>query len=406
MKKVISLLLCICVLFSLFGCKSKTNVEDIENTKTEPKVNYSDNLKAVWLSFYEIGDIFKDLDEAAAKEKLNAMFTDLADRGINTVFFHVRAFCDAFYQSDYFPVSAYCASDYDLFKHAVFYAHKQKLSIQAWVNPYRVALDTTIDRLPGDSPAVKLYKEDKSHLILVGGNIFLNPASAKAQKLILNGIREIVSKYDVDGIHFDDYFYPSAEKGIDKVSYAAYREVGSRLKLEDYRRENVTALIAATHLIVKQHNSNMLFGVSPQCFIEKNKTELFADIEKWIENDMVDYIMPQIYFGFENESAPFRSCVDTWCELMQGKQPALYIGLALYKSGKEDEYASDNTKSTDSPYYEWQNHSDIIARQIEYTLSKGIKGYSLYSFSSLTADSTDNENLLNEVQNIQKLLKQ
>ncbi len=406
MKKVISLLLCICIIFSLFGCMSKTNEQDTENTKTEPKVNYSDNLKAVWLSFYEIGDMFRELEESAAKEKLNAFFADLADRGINTVFFHVRAFCDAFYKSDYFPVSTYCSGDYDLLKHAVFYAHKHNLSLHAWVNPYRVALDTTIDRLPGDSPAVKLYKEDKSHLILVGGNIFLNPASAKAQKLILNGIREIVSKYDVDGIHFDDYFYPSAEKGIDKQTYAAYREGGGRLTLEDYRRENVTALIAAAHLIVKQHNPNMLFGVSPQCFIEKNKTELFADIVNWVENEMVDYIMPQIYFGFENESAPFKECVDTWCELMQNKKPLLYVGLALYKSGKEDEYASDDTKNKNSPYYEWQNHSDIIAMQIQYLREKEIKGYSLYSVSSLTDVSDENENLMNEVKNLQKLLKQ
>ena len=406
MKKLVSALLCLCMLFSLFGCQAQKDTTQTNEKKTEPKINYTDNLKAVWLSFYEIGDIFKHLNETAAKEKLNKMFADLAERGINTVFFHVRAFCDAFYKSAYFPVSAYCSGEYDLLKHAVYYAHKHELSIHAWVNPYRVALDTTIDRLPDDSPAVNMYKENKADLIMVDNSIFLNPASVKAQKLILNGIREIVSGYDVDGIHFDDYFYPSPEKGIDKQTYARYRDSEGRLTLEDFRRENVSALIAAAHLIVKQHNPNMLFGVSPQCFVEKNKNELFADIENWVQNETVDYIMPQIYFGFENESAPFKTCVDTWCELMHGKNPYLYVGLALYKSGTEDAYASNDTESADSPYYEWQNYSDIVLRQVEYLRQKGVKGYGIYSFSSLCGEEADNENLKNEVQNLQKVLKQ
>ncbi|MBE6819271.1 MAG: hypothetical protein E7517_08975 [Ruminococcaceae bacterium] len=405
MKKLVSALLCLCMLFSLFGCQAQKNTNQTNEKKTEPKINYTDNLKAVWLSFYEIGDIFKNLNETQAKEKLNKMFADLAERGINTVFFHVRAFCDAFYKSAYFPVSAYCSGEYDLLKHAVYYAHKHKLSIHAWVNPYRVALDTTIDRLPDASPAVNMYKENKADLMMVDNNIFLNPASVKAQKLILNGIREIVSAYDVDGIHFDDYFYPTDSEEIDKSSYAAYLNSGGKLNLPDYRRESVSNLIAAVHSCIQAVNPHIVFGVSPQCFIEKNHDVLFADIAAWVQRGSVDYLLPQIYFGFENETAPFEECVNTWVEFLKGKDCALYVGLALYKSGKPDEYASEDRHSATSAYYEWINHDNIVAREIKCLKERGVKGYCLYSYASL-CNAGDNEQLAIEVENLAPLLKQ
>ena len=251
---------------------------------------------------------------------------------------------------------------------------------------------------------MKLYKKDKTTLLLTNGDIFLNPASTQVQKLILNGIREIITNYDVDGIHYDDYFYPSADEGIDKSVYAAYRNRGGRLTLQDYRRENVSALIAATYAAVKGYNPNILFGVSPQCFIDKNKEELFADVRTWLENGSVDYLMPQIYFGFENESAPFEECVDTWRSFMAQQQADLYVGLALYKSGKEDNYASENTEDKDSAYNEWKNHDDIIARQIAYLKQCGIQGFSLYSYAPLM-ESGENEILQHEVEHLLKAME-
>lgn len=404
MKKLVSALLCLCMLFSLFGCQAQRDTTQTNEKKTEPKINYTDNLKAVWLSYYEIGDIFRSLDESAAKEKADDLFADLNQRGINTVFFHVRAFCDAFYQSSLFPRSAYCAPDYDLLKIVLHSAHQNDISLHAWVNPYRVATDTEPDRLPETSPAVKLYKEDTSNLILTGGDIYLNPGSTATQKLILDGIREIVSHYDVDGIHFDDYFYPGSAKSMDKTNYAKYRDAKGRLTLEDFRRENVSALIAATYCIVKAQNENMLFGVSPQCFVEKNREELYADLQQWLERGCVDYLMPQIYFGFENESAPFEKNVDEWCERMKDSKAKLYVGLALYKSGTEDAYASENTENKDSAFYEWQNNNDIIARQIRYLKQKGVQGFSLYSYTSLTAPG-ENKTLQQEVHHLSALLK-
>lgn len=402
MKKILSFFLIICMLFSFSACSVQDSQSPSEQA-SPAKLNYPDNLKAVWLSYYEIGELLDDLNETQAAEKLDAEFAALSEKGINTVFFHARAFADAFYKSEYFPFSKYCSSDYDTLQLALSAAHKYKLSFHAWVNPYRVALNTSIDKLPASSPALELYKSDPANLILTDGSVFLNPASSSAQKLILNGIREIVKNYDVDGVHFDDYFYPSAEKGIDKTTYAAYKDSGGKLNLADFRRENINALICSVYTAVKAENPNILFGVSPQCSIEKNYDSIFADVESWLDGEYLDYIMPQVYFGFENETSPFEKSVDNWVSFMKGKKAKLYCGLALYKSGKTDEYASEDKDDDTSAYYEWLNNDDIIARQIDYLKSYNI-GFSLYSYSSLMKP-TDNSNLSAEVANLSEKLK-
>ncbi|MBQ6381407.1 MAG: family 10 glycosylhydrolase [Clostridia bacterium] len=404
MKKCLALIMLTVFLLSCWGC-TQAKEEKGQTKKEEKTINYTENMKAVWLSYYEIEALFSSLNEAQAQKKCESIFSLLAQKGINTVFFHVRAFADAFYSSKYFPLSRYCPEGYDVLKLAVESAHKNKISLHAWVNPYRVALDTTLDALPAESPAVKLYAEDAANLILVDKNIFFNPASIKVQQLILSGIREILEHYAVDGVHFDDYFYPSDSEEIDKESYAAYKNNGGNMNLSDFRRENVSNLIAAVHGLVKGKNDSLLFGVSPQCFIEKNRDLLFADIETWVQRESVDYLLPQIYFGFENESAPFCTCVDTWVEFLQKKPVKLYVGLALYKSGKEDAYASEDSENQQSAYYEWMNHSDIIAREMEYLHSCGIKGYSLYSYASLM-ENAENENMEKEVQNLLPQLKE
>lgn len=403
MKKIVLVFLSLILVFQMSACAAKKQVKDNAAGQAKPKVNYSKDLKAVWVSYYEIGSVFLGLNEKQAKQALDNMFAALSEAGINTVFFHVRAFCDAFYPSKIFPLSENCPEGYDLLANAIAYAHRYKLSFHAWVNPYRVALGKEISALDTASPAVELYKDNPNHLIFSGKDIFLNPADKKAQRLILSGIREIVEQYDVDGIHFDDYFYPSDNSEMDKSTYAAYKNNGGSLELSDFRRESVNTLISAVHALVKGENTNLLFGVSPQCFVEKNKESLFADIASWLDTGSVDYLLPQIYFGFENESAPFEKCVAEWVSLMKGREIPWYAGLALYKSGTEDTYASEDTENKDSAYYEWMNHNDIIARQITYLKENGIPGFSLYSYSSFV-DSGDNDTLAQEVNHIKNVI--
>lgn len=259
MKRFISILLCISLCFACSACLKSPEKEP---TKAEGRetLNYPENLKGVWFCYYEIGDIFRELSESEAEERAEELFKDLAEKGINTVFFHVRAFADAMYESAYFPRSEYCAQGYDLLKIVIKAAHEHRLSLHAWVNPYRVAAQKEISDLPDTSPAVKLYKKSKQNLFLYKDGIYMNPARKGVQKLILNGIRELAENYEIDGVHFDDYFYPSAEKKWDKSTYAAYKNKGGTLSLGDFRRENVTALIEAVYALVKSVNENLEIG--------------------------------------------------------------------------------------------------------------------------------------------------
>ena len=167
----------------------------------------AENLKGVWFSYYEIGKIFASLSKEEAEQKAEEIFADLAGKGINTVFFHVRAFADAFYPSKLFPRSEYAPKSFDLLKLIIEAAHAQQISLHAWINPYRVANDKELSDLPDTSPAVELYKKSRQNLFFHKGGIYMNPARKGVQKLILGGIRELVESYDIDGIHFDDYFY-------------------------------------------------------------------------------------------------------------------------------------------------------------------------------------------------------
>ena len=382
MKKIIALLLAVTLLFSLFGCSLKNQVQ--EGSKTARTcLNFEENLRGVWLSYYEIGELFAGADEAAAKEKLETIMARLKENDINTLFFHARAFADAFYDSSLFPKSDYCPQGVDLLALAAEAAHRHGISLHAWVNPYRVALGKGLEALGAENPAVKLYKKNAQNLLLIGKDVYFNPASSEAQRLILDGIRELVVQYAIDGVHFDDYFYPSAEKSIDKFGFSAYRKSGGQLTQEDYRREQVTALITAAKIIIKNENETMLFGISPQADIGRNKNELFADVGAWAKAGLVDYLMPQIYFGFENEASPFEETVLRWKELLAEKKVKLYCGLALYKVGKTDEYASKDTENADSAYYEWVRNENIIARQITFLKQQGIPGYALFSYGNL-----------------------
>ena len=400
MKKCVCLILSFIFLFNLCSC-SKPVPESAEKSDS-PKINY-DYLKGVWLPYYEIGEIFSSLDEAQATEKTDKIFKELSDMGFNTVFFHARAFCDAFYTSSLFPSSKYAPATFDLLKIAVKQAHKYKLSLQAWINPYRVALGKSLSELDDSSPAKSLYLKDKSNLIIIKNDIYLNPASTAAQRLILDGIREIIKNYDVDGVHFDDYFYPSAAASIDKSLYAKYKNASGKLSLNEWRIQNVNTLISAAKLVLETENKNLIFGVSPQAFLQKNKDTLFADVFYWINNSFVDYICPQIYFGFKNETSPFEDTARQWKEYCENKNVKLYCGLALYKSGKPDKYACADKSDKSSPYYEWKNNSDIISRQINSINKLSFDGFAIYSYKSLFSD--ENENIIAENENLRVKLK-
>lgn len=384
-KKII---LSILLIFTLAGCSIAVPKEN----KTVTEEQY---VKAVWITYYELSGFTQDSTEQDFRKKINKAFKELKSNGFNRVTVQVRPFADAFYKSDYFPVSSYCFKEqgseliFDPLEIMVESAHKYKLSIEAWINPYRVSNSDDFSQLSKNNKAVEWQGTD--NLIVCDSGIYFNPASDEVTKLISNGVREIAENYDVDSICFDDYFYPSTDESIDKSSYASYKKSKGDKSLADWRRENVSKMIQSVYSTVKSVDENITFGVSPASNAESNYNTLYADTQKWCtEKGYVDYICPQIYFGFQNENQPFMKTTKSWVQMADC---TLYVALPLYKAEKEDEFAGDNGKN------EFIDNNNIIARQVTY-LSKlsDVKGYYVFSYSSLK-DNDETNNLYSAMQN-------
>lgn len=356
MKKIISVVLC---LLLLCGCKT----QKVRKAETE-------KIKGVWITYSEINSFISTGFEKSFSEAL--LFCKSLN--ITDIFFHVRAFCDAYYKSEIFPA----ASGADVLKSAIEICHQNGIRIHAWINPYRVQTKSgDINSLPDTHIAKKLYNEDKNSLILTSG-IYLNPASSLSKRCVVEGVREIVKNYEVDGIHFDDYFYPADVSETDKESFEAYRrEIGAPLSLADFRRAQVNSLISSVYSAIKFQNSEILFSISPAADMDKNYNTYYADVQKWIENGCVDIIIPQLYFGFEYPTEKFRfdSLFNEWKNVSGKGKVKLVIGLAAYKIGTDQ--VPDNA--------EWgQNGKDIIKRQEEIcNKDSAVIGYVHFSYSYL-----------------------
>ena len=383
-KKIISVVL---IVLCLAGCTA-------QGTEKNDSPQSAEYVKAVWMTYYELSSFTQDNDEQEFKKQISKAFKELESNGFNRVTVQVRPFADAFYKSDYFPVSAYCFKSqgsellYDPLAIMTEAAHKYGMSIEAWINPYRVSSSTDFSELSDKNKAVEWKNTD--NLIVCDSGIYFNPASSEVTKLICNGVREIVENYQVDSICFDDYFYPDTDKSIDESSYKAYTENSGELSLEDWRRENVSKMVKDVSSTVKSVNENITFGISPASDIENDRDSLYADVEKWCTSEgYIDYICPQIYFGFLNENQPFMKTTKNWIQM---SDCTMYVALPLYKAGKEDEFAGD------SGINEFVDNNNIIARQVTY-LSKleSVKGFYIFSYSSLK-DNDETKNLYSAMQ--------
>ena len=250
MKRVMCLLL---AMLTLSSCGI------IEKSKTEKKPTGKE-ISAVWISYTELS--MKDEnggDEDSFRDKITEMFDNCAQLGINTVFAQVRPFCDAMYPSEIFPWSAYLTGYqgdpvyYDPLEIMVEEAHERGLGLHAWINPFRVSFDTDTDKLSEKNPAKKLLSDEKTkdRVVTADGGLYLCPASTENHKLIIDGVREIIRNYEVDGIHIDDYFYPSTDIGVDKTYYDEYKKNGGALFYDKWRLDVISSFVSQIYTAVK-----------------------------------------------------------------------------------------------------------------------------------------------------------
>ena len=382
------------------------------NSPAEPnrggeRPGHSDNdeLRAMWISYLEYMEMPKD--KTGFQNAVDDMFDRCVNLGMNAVIVHVRSHCDAMYPSNYYPWSIFASGTqgvdpgYDPLDYMVSAAHKRGLEFHAWLNPYRVTgYGTYWNQTSADNPVrVWLSDNDPSNdrwALLHKGEYYLNPSIPRVRQMVVDGIKEIAENYNVDGIHFDDYFYPSLNDNdpsrcFDKPEYEAS---GSRLSIADWRRNNVNLLVGDVYHAVKEINSNIEFGISPAGNVDnlRRNDAYFADIDTWLsKSGYLDYIMPQLYWGFDRRDssgniAPyaFENNLNTWIRLASKGDVKLYIGLNMANAGCN---ISDNNAVS-----EWITHDDIIARQVSTARTTGkVRGFAFFRYAIFDKNEAQKE---------------
>lgn len=346
-----------------------------EMVKMSLQTNENKPTRAFWVPYMEVETMLKSGDVATAKAAIDACMQDCADRGTNVVYFHVRANSDAYYQSSLFNYNwrakPLINAGFDPLSYAIQSAHAKGMELHAWVNPYRIGSSDTNAKL-----TATFYKGNKYYYI---------PNDASVQELVVGGVRELVENYDIDGIQFDDYFYPTGlmnETAAEDFEADDYAATGNGMSIGDWRRNAVNELLAACYKICHSREG-CVFGISPSYDFESNYGDMYADAAFWAKNPgYVDYLAPQLYIGFDHAYAPFDKAIERWQTLPRLQTVDMIAGLALYKTGLlEDTWAGTAGK------VEWKNNNDIMFRQIALTKSLDWDGVAFYSHQSFEVGS-------------------
>lgn len=350
--------------------------------------------RGVWVpSVYNLAYPKKPTKDAdSLKKEADAVLDKAKDLGFNAVFFQARPASDALYKSNIYPWSKYLtgtqgvapSDGFDPLQYYIDGAHARGMELHAWVNPYRITVDAAENsKLAANSPAL-VYPE--LTVKYTNGKLYFNPGEPKARQLILDGIAEIVDNYDVDGIHLDDYFYPGKDFD-DAATFAKYGESFSNI--EDWRRNNNDVLIQGIHTMIQGKNKDVEFGVSPIGIWANKKTNSlgsntngnesyyaeYADTRKWIKEEYVDYIMPQIYWPIGDKAADYDTLSTWWSDVVKGTNVELRIGMAGYRT---------NDAAATSPWYGGKE----IQKQFDLNRKNDlVDGYAMYAYQSIVNDA-------------------
>lgn len=404
-KKIVPIIVSVIAMLSVICISSFTrekppkkqndinNIAALSSKATADTPESEEEMRGVWVSYMELS---MENESSKTQKAFEDKFTEIAQKcresGFNTLIVQVRPFCDALYKSSYFPWSHILTGtqgenpQYDALQIMCDICKENNLKIHAWINPYRVSSNETPKKLSDNNPYIK----NSEIGIKTDNGIFLDPSNETAQQLISDGVKEIAENYDVDGIQFDDYFYPTEDESFDKKQYEAYiKKYGKEnsMSLDNWRMQNVNTLICKVYRTIKSVDSSVEFGISPQGNIGNNDG-LYADVKSWCTcKGFADYICPQIYFSLENPALTFEDCLDSWTSLDFDENVKLYVGLGGYKAGN-GEYDEET----------WLLSDSILADEYDILRNnKSVRGFMLYSYSCLEDDTAKKEinNLIN-----------
>ena len=360
-----------------------------------PKPN---EFRGVWVATAYNLDFAKQATAAEFQASFRSLVARIADMGFNTIMFQVRPSCDAIYRSSINPWSRWLTGEegkaldggFDPMQFMIAESHRRGLKFYAWMNPYRVgqtdvsAAPTYLRTLSNGSFArrnsgmVVRWDNKKTNISF----FFLDPGRAEVVAHIVNSVREVLERYRPDGVVFDDYFYPI---GVDDACDAAtFRKFGRKGQTQaDWRRANTELLVRSVAGTVRAFNklngTAIPFGISP-VGIWANRSEAFpdgspskgveaysqsfADVRKWVKNSWIDFVIPQINWGFSNRIAPFAGIVNWWADLVRGTNVKLYAGIGVYNAGV--------TAGMESP-------SEISNQVLYLILRKEVSGLAIFA---------------------------
>lgn len=400
------LMIALTVMIFLTSCGERTVVEKddfVENTFSVAEIklfieeyeSFPDEeiekkkfIKGIWVSQFDMHPIYRDgskqRSEIDYRNKIEILTDNLIRDGFDTVFLQVRPNGDSMYESEFYPLSKYLSgkyggrTDYDATKIFLEIAKEKGLSVHAWINPFRLCSEQELTDY-GTGLLFEWYNEGIGKRVELGddGLLYLDPSYEETTKLIVDGVTEILNNYDFDGIHIDDYFYPTEFEFNDEREFllSGYSDIG------EFRRANIDRTVKALYKAVHRFK-NKVFGAAPAGNIYSLKNGWYVDIYKWLESDgFVDYIMPQLYFGFLNSACPFERVLNDWISAVKNEKIELYVGLSAAKCelgsmGIEDAFAGDSGK------FEWRDNKDILKRSFECITKSKANGFCIFTYSS------------------------
>ena len=372
----------------------------IPDNGEKKKILKDEERRAVFISYIELGNNLRGKSEKDMKTTINNMLEEAKNFGFNMIILQVRSFSDAIYSSSIFPSSRSVVNNegdelpFDILDYFIKKAHKNNLELHAWINPYRISNTSDVSLINKNNPAYSML--NTTDVKILDSGIYYNPASSKVESLILDGIKEIITNYKVDGIHFDDYFYPRSED-IDSLEYSKALSKNNNLTLEEFSLGVISSLIKKTYDLIKSYDENILFGISPDGNIDNNYTSNYVDTKTFCSKEgYLDYIMPQVYYGFLNSVKPFEVTVKSWNELITNGID-LIPALAFYKTGNVDNYAKEGVN-------EWIEYNNIIAREVSLSRSlTNYDGFAIFRYDSIFGDDISSTSFL-EKENLKNIL--
>lgn len=354
------------------------------NVNSQENAFPKNEFRAVWIATVANIDWPKQRTDSVAKKQKD--FIEILDNykklNYNAVIVQIRSVGDAFYKSKYAPWSRFLTSKegqapktgVDMLAWMIEQSHNRGFEFHAWLNPYRATADLNLKNLAENHD----FNIHRDWMIKYGEKYCYNPGLPEVEQHLIKIVEEVVQNYDIDAIHFDDYFYPYKIKNVNFNDNDSFVKYGNGLSLEDWRRQNVNNLIQKINIAIKKIKPFVQFGISPfgvwrnqskdsrgsNTNGPSNYDDLFADTMLWDNNKWIDYIVPQLYWSLDHPKASHSKLVKWWSE--NSKNIALYIGIGSYK------IKTDADKR-------WNNENEIPNQINEARKYKNISGNAFFS---------------------------